>query len=80
MSETTFTQADVQSMIDKALAAQQANHEAAMDALRSQVSGTVPASAVPEHAAGPGLKVAPTWSLREQELELARRERALLAE
>ena len=53
MASESFSQADVQRMIDEALAEQR--------------SGAQPAT-VAAHAAGPGTEVAPTWSAYDQVL------------
>lgn len=59
--------AETKAQIDGALAVQKAQHEETLEAMRRQLAGALPLSAVPEHAGGPGLDIRPTWSLAEQE-------------
>lgn len=67
VSQESFTQADVQAMIEAALAKSEEKHAEDLDALRQSLTNT-PTSAVPEHGGGVGTKIHQTWSMFEQEL------------
>jgi hypothetical protein len=47
------------------LAEQEERHRKDLDALRASAAGTA-FSTIPDHAGGPGLVIAPTWSQAEQ--------------
>jgi hypothetical protein len=80
MTETpgsVFTFADVQRAIDEAVSANrsamQAEHDDEMAGLRAQIAGAVAVnSPTPPHAGGPGFQIKETWSLAEQQAEIAR--------
>jgi hypothetical protein len=62
-----FSEADVQRMIQDAIASQKAEFDAQIEAVRASAAGT-PFSVITTHAAGPGLKIEPTWSQYDQYL------------
>jgi hypothetical protein len=71
----SFTWEDVQKAIEDAVAKTtaelQSKHDTEMETLRASLQGAAVTSPIPEHSGGPGLKVAPTWSLAEQEASRA---------
>jgi hypothetical protein len=70
-----FTLEDVQRQIDDAIRQTEERlreeHTREMETLRSTWAGGQPETSVPEHAGGPGLTMAQTWSLAEQEASRA---------
>lgn len=67
-----LTPAQVRAMIADALQEQQEAHDqetkslkATVEALHKSMANTVPVI-IPEHGAGPGTEIAPTWSQYEQ--------------
>ena len=60
-------QAEVQRAIEENTKALNDQHSKEMDALRTAVAAGAPAVSIPEHAGGPGIAVAPTWCLADQE-------------
>jgi hypothetical protein len=72
--DSEWTMEDVQRAIDEAVARTKTEvqeeltrkHTEDMEVLRSQLAGGTPLSVIPEHAGGPGTKIAGSWSLAEQ--------------
>lgn len=67
--------AQVQALIDEALARQAEAHNTAIQALGASLRGSV-ATFVPEHSGGPGTEIAETWSYAEQQRAKAAAEAA----
>lgn len=65
-SEGTLSAAQVQAIVNEALAQQAEAHNKTLQALAASMRGSV-ASLVPEHSGGPGTEISETWSQWEQE-------------
>lgn len=78
----TYTAEQLQALVHQALADQKASHDAeiaglktTVEALSKSLAGNVP-TFTPEHSAGHGVAIHPTWSQYEQELAYAATEAA----
>lgn len=60
-------EARVAAMVEARVSAVEEKYKNRIDELEASLNRATPASSLPEHSAGPGLDIAPTWSQYHQE-------------
>lgn len=71
VNETADLEQRVAEMVEARLSAVEAKYQDRIKDLEESLNRTAPTSNLPEHSAGPGLEVAPTWSQYYQEKSAA---------